>query len=188
MSTLLSAEDQRQVLSEARRAVAETLAGRRPSPPPRDGVFALHAGVFVSFHNHGELRGCIGYTEADRPLADLVGRFAIAAATGDPRFPPLTAAELDQCDIEVSVLGPIAPVADPAEIVVGRHGLVVEQHGRRGLLLPQVAVEHCWDRDAFLSFTCVKAGLPREAWKGGARIFCFEAEVFGEVSAGMRPT
>jgi len=121
-----------------------------------------------------------------RPLAELVGRFAVAAATRDPRFPPVTADELDRCDIEVSLLGPIEPVQDPAEVVVGCHGLVVEQHGHRGLLLPQVAVEHRWDRETFLAFTCVKAGLPREAWKTGARIFRFDAQVFGELSTGMR--
>jgi uncharacterized protein len=186
MNTQLSADDQRRVLSEARRAVAETLAGRQVAPPAVEGVFARRAGVFVSFHNRGDLRGCIGYTDADRPLADLVGRFAIAAATGDPRFPAITAAELESCDIEVSVLGPIEPVADPADIVVGRHGLVVEQRWHRGLLLPQVAVEHGWDRDTFISYTCVKAGLPRDAWKKGARIFRFEASVFGERSTGMR--
>jgi AmmeMemoRadiSam system protein A len=182
MSTLLSAEDQRRVLREARRAVAEALAGRPPSPPPVDGVFARRAGVFVSWHLHGALRGCIGYTEADRPLADLVGRFAIAAATQDPRFPAVTAAELGECDIEVSVLGPMEPVADPSEIVVGRHGLVVEQSWHRGLLLPQVATEYGWDRETFLAHTCMKAGLPRDAWKTGARLFQFEADVFGELS------
>lgn len=186
MSTLLSIEDQRRVLAEARRAVVDALAGRSPAPPPASGVFARLAGVFVTFHRHGELRGCIGYTDADRPLAELVGRFAVAAATRDPRFPSVTADELDQCDIEVSVLGPIEPVRDPAEVVAGRHGLVVEQHGHRGLLLPQVAVEHRWDRETFLAYTCVKAGLPREAWKTGARIFRFDAQVFGEQSTGMR--
>ena len=190
MSTLLSAEDQRRVLREARRALAETLAGCPPSPPPMDGVFALRAGIFVSLHRYGALRGCIGYTEADRPLGNLVGRFAIASATQDPRFPAVTAAELGECDIEVSVLGPIEPVAepaaDPSAIVVGRHGLVVEQSWHRGLLLPQVATEYGWDRETFLDHTCMKAGLPRDAWKTGARVFRFEADVFGELSLETR--
>jgi AmmeMemoRadiSam system protein A len=186
MSTLLSVEDQRRVLREARCAVAETLAGRTPSPPPLDGVFALRAGVFVSLHRHGALRGCIGYTAADRPLSELVGRYAIAAATTDPRFPAVTAAEFGECDIEVSVLGPMEPVADPAAIVVGRHGLVVEQSWHRGLLLPQVATEYGWDRETLLAHTCLKAGLPRDAWKTGARLFLFEADVFGERSLETR--
>jgi AmmeMemoRadiSam system protein A len=186
MSGLLTADDRRRVLDEARRALAEAMAGRRPAPPAAEGVFSRCAGVFVSLHRDGELRGCIGQPYGDRPLAETVGRCAIAAATEDPRFPPVTADELDQCDLEVSVLGPVTPVARPDEIVVGRHGLIVEQHGRRGLLLPQVASEYGWDRETFLAQTCAKAGLPRDAWKTGARLFRFEAEVFGEPPAGAR--
>jgi AmmeMemoRadiSam system protein A len=186
MSDLLTADDRRRVLGEARRAVTEALEGGRPAPPAADGVFGLHAGVFVSLHRHGGLRGCIGQPYGERPLADTVGRCAIAAATEDPRFPPVTAAEFAECDLEVSVLGPTTPVARPDEIIVGRHGLIVEQHGRRGLLLPQVATEYGWDRETFLAHTCMKAGLPRDAWKTGARLFRFEAEVFGEPPAGTR--
>jgi len=186
MSLQLSADDRLRILDEARRAVADTLAGRQAAPPPCEGVFALRAGLFVTFHNHGRLRGCIGYIEADRPLAELVGRFAVHAATGDPRFPSITADELDDCDIEVSILGPVQPVDDPATVVVGRDGLIVEQGRQRGLLLPQVAVEHRWDRETFLAYTCVKAGLPRDAWKRGARLSRFEADVFGEVALGLR--
>ena len=186
MSDLLTADDRRRLLSEARRAAAEALAGGRPAPPSAEGVFSLRAGVFVSWHLGGALRGCIGQPSGDRPLGETVGRCAIAAATEDPRFPPVTAAELDTCDLEISVLGPMTPVGQPAEILVGRHGLLVEQHGRRGLLLPQVATEHGWDRETLLAHTCMKAGLPRDAWKTGARLFRFEAEVFGEPPAGTR--
>ena len=186
MSDLLSADDRLRVLSEARRAVAAAIAGQRPAPPSAEGVFSLRAGVFVSWHRDGELRGCIGQPSGDRPLAETVGRCAIAAATEDPRFPPVTAAELEACDLEVSVLGPMTPVAWPDEIIVGRHGLIVEQHGRRGLLLPQVATEYGWDRETFLAHTCMKAGLPRDAWKTGARLLRFDAEVFAERPAGTR--
>jgi uncharacterized protein len=186
MGHLLSDEDQRLLLGEARRAVADALAGRPPSPPPADGVFGLRAGVFVSVHNHGELRGCIGHPSGGEPLAQSVGRCAVAAATEDPRFPPVTAAELAACDFEVSVLGPIEKVSSLDEIVVGRHGLIIEQQWRRGLLLPQVAIEYGWDRETFLTHTCVKAGLPRDAWTRGATIFKFEAEVFGEARPGVR--
>jgi uncharacterized protein len=186
MNGLLTADDRRRVLVEARRAVAEALAGRPPAPPAEDGVFSLRAGVFVSLHRHGELRGCIGQPYGDRPLAESVGRCAIAAATEDPRFPPVTAAELEACDLEVSVLSPMTPIVRPDEIEVGRHGLIVEQGGRRGLLLPQVATEYGWDRETFLAHTCAKAGLPRDAWKAGARLFRFEAEVFGDRPPGTR--
>lgn len=194
MPGLLAPEDRRRLLAEARRAVREALAGREAAPPPADGVFGWRAGVFVSFHKHGELRGCIGHPEGDRPLAAVLGHCAVAAATEDPRFPSVTAQELDACDIEVSVLGPIEAVAHPSEIEVGRHGLIVEQRWHRGLLLPQVATEYGWDRETFLAHTCIKAGLPRDAWRHGAKIFRFEADVFGEAdlpgtgdSAGPAP-
>jgi AmmeMemoRadiSam system protein A len=149
-------------------------------------VLGVPSGAFVSIHLHGELRGCIGHPNAEQPLGTAVQQCAVAAATEDPRFPAVRTAELDACVIEISVLGPITPVTAPAEIVVGRHGLVVEQGWHRGLLLPQVAVEYQWDRDTFLTRTCAKAGLPADAWKRGARILMFEAEVFDDTAAGAR--
>ena len=127
------------------------------------------------------LRGCIGYAEADRSLGEVIVHCAEGASRRDPRFPPVQSHELAQLHIELSVLDGLEPVASFSDIEVGRHGLVVQQGGRRGLLLPQVATEWGWDREAFLSQTCVKAGLPGEAWRdGGAQVFRFEAEVFGE--------
>jgi AmmeMemoRadiSam system protein A len=178
-----SREDRRRLLQEARRAVSEALAGRPAVPVEPEGVLGLRAGAFVSFHRHGELRGCIGHPDGDQPLAAVVARCAVAAATGDPRFPPVTPDELEDCAIEVSVLGPIEPVQDAADIIVGRHGLIVEQGRHRGLLLPQVAREQGWNRDTFLAQTCAKAGLPGDAWKRGAKILKFEAEVFGDTDA-----
>ena len=109
-------------------------------------------------------------------------RCAADAATEDPRFPPVTAAELPEITIEVSVLGPLEAIdpRDAGAIQIGRHGLVAEQGHRRGLLLPQVATEWGFDRGQFLAQTCAKAGLPRDAWQRGARIYRFEAEVFGD--------
>jgi hypothetical protein len=184
MEGRLSPDERRQVLAEARLAVADALAGRPPRRVEAQGVLGLLAGVFVSFHCSGDLRGCIGHPEGDQPLATVVPTCAVAAATEDPRFERITPEELDACVIEVSVLGPITPVADPAEIIVGRHGLIAEQGWHRGLLLPQVAVEHRWDRETFLARTCGKAGLPPDAWKRGARILKFEAEVFDDARAG----
>jgi AmmeMemoRadiSam system protein A len=119
-------------------------------------------------------------------LATVVPQCAVSAATGDPRFEAVSAAELDRCVIEISVLGPITVVHDPGEIVVGRDGLIVEQNWRRGLLLPQVAVEYGWDREGFLARTCAKAGLPPDAWRHGANISRFGAEVFDDADASWR--
>lgn len=183
---LLAAEDRRRLLSVARRAVADALAGRQPDHVEPHGVLGLRSGVFVSFHLRGALRGCIGHPDGDQPLAEVVPRCAVAAATEDPRFAPVDPDELDDCVIEISVLGPISPVEAVADIAVGRHGLIVEQGWHRGLLLPQVAVEHRWDRDTFLARTCGKAGLPADAWKRGARMLKFEADVFDDADAKDR--
>jgi AmmeMemoRadiSam system protein A len=176
----LSRDNRRRLLQDARRAVSETLAGRPVVPAEHEGALGRPAGAFVSFHAHGELRGCIGHPEGDQPLAAVVARCAVAAATEDPRFAPVTRAELDDCDIEISVLGPIEPVERVDDIIVGRHGLIVEEGWHRGLLLPQVAREQRWNRDTFLAHTCAKAGLPADAWKRGAKIMKFEAEVFSD--------
>ena len=172
--------DRRLLLQLARGAVAAHVGGARAPSPPRDGVFARACGAFVTLHIEGDLRGCIGHIEATDLLGDVILRCAVAACSSDPRFPPVTAAELARLDIELSLLGPLEPVGSIDEIEIGRHGLVVEQHWRRGLLLPQVATEWRWDRETFLVETCVKAGLPRDAWKTGARLKKFEAEVFGD--------
>ncbi len=172
--------DRRLLLKLARDAVvAHVGAAVAPSPPP-DGVCARRGGAFVTLHRQRDLRGCIGHVEATDPIGQVIVRCAVAACSADPRFPPVTTAELPQIDIELSLLGPLEPVTEIEEIEVGRHGLVVEMHWHRGLLLPQVAIEWRWDRETFLGQTCVKAGLPRDAWKTGATLMRFEAEVFGD--------
>jgi AmmeMemoRadiSam system protein A len=186
METPLPPEDRARLLAEARCAVADALAGRPPRRVEPEGVFARRAGVFVSFHLDGALRGCIGHPDGNQMLATVVPQCAVSAATGDPRFEAVSAAELDRCVIEISVLGPITVVRDPGDIVVGRDGLIIEQGWRRGLLLPQVAVEHGWDRLTFLARTCGKAGLPPDAWQRGATISRFEAEVFDDADAAWR--
>jgi len=188
MTGRISPDDRRRLLQEARRAVSDALAGRPAVPAEQEGVLGLRAGVFVSFHSRGELRGCIGHLDGDQPLAAVVARSAVAAAMEDPRFAPVTRSELDGCEIEISVLGPLEPVDDVDDIVVGRHGLIVEQNWHRGLLLPQVAREQRWDRDTFLARTCSKAGLPGDAWKRGATIMKFEAEVFSDADERERGT
>ena len=175
-------EDRRRLLQLARAAIVAHVTG---TPPPRaaiEGALAQPGGAFVTIHNHAELRGCIGHIEATDPLGLVVPRCAVAACSSDPRFPQVKASELPDIDLELSLLGPLEPIAGPADVDVGRHGLVVEQGWHRGLLLPQVATEWGWDAPTFLAHTCEKAGLPRDAWQHGATLWRFDAEVFGENS------
>jgi len=177
---LLNDEDRSRLLALARRAL-EARVRRDPAPSvERGGGLDAPMGAFVTVHSHGELRGCLGRLETDRPIAENVVHLAAVVSDSDPRFAPLRPAELADVDIEISALTPEEEVHDISEIEVGRHGLIVEQGYHRGLLLPQVATEYNWDRETFLEHTCLKAGLPRDAWRNGARIFRFEAQVFGE--------
>jgi AmmeMemoRadiSam system protein A len=178
----LSAAEQRLLLHIARDSIVAGLERRALEVPP-DLPPALREprGVFVTLHRHGRLRGCIGYLEAVRPLAQAVAEMAQAAAFQDPRFAPLTAPELPEVELEISVLTPMRRIQDIQEIEVGRHGLYIERGPCRGLLLPQVATECRWDRLTFLEQTCCKAGLPPSAWKDPeTRIYVFDAEVFAE--------
>lgn len=136
-------------------------------------------GVFTTLHLEGRLRGCVGYVAALKPLIQAVAETAVSAAFYDPRFPPVTLNEAPHLKVEISVLSLPQPIR-PEQVVAGRHGLIVAQGPRRGLLLPQVAAEHGWDAETLLAQTCVKAGLPPDAWKHGATIEAFTAEVFGE--------
>lgn len=165
----------------ARRSVVAEVKHQPPDPVRLDVDLPDASGVFVSIKRRGELRGCLGTLQCRSSLAEEVARCAADAAAEDPRFPPVAEEELPELDVEVSVLGPLEEIApDPAHVVVGRHGLVAEQGHRRGLLLPQVATEWGWTAEQFLRQTCIKAGLAGDSWKTGARIYRFEAEVFGE--------
>jgi AmmeMemoRadiSam system protein A len=179
----LSAESRRQLLELARGTLAAHFRGE---PPPRLAsdraeAFGEARAVFVTLRSNGQLRGCIGTLVPEGDLAGTVPRFALKAAFEDPRFQGLTAEELPGCRIEISVLTPPREVESPEEIVVGRDGVILEVGGRRGLLLPQVATEWGFDRVTFLSEVARKAGLPPHAWRrAGARLWAFQAEVFGE--------
>jgi AmmeMemoRadiSam system protein A len=154
-----------------------------PAGPDSDSVFwpglVEHRGVFTTLYLHGQLRGCVGYALPIQPLYQAVGETARAAAFEDTRFWPLTAAEAPELKISLSVLSPLFPIA-PGAVEVGRHGLLISDGMRRGLLLPQVPVEHGWDRETFLAQTCRKAGLPEDAWQKSTTIEAFTAEVFGD--------
>jgi AmmeMemoRadiSam system protein B/AmmeMemoRadiSam system protein A len=175
----LSSEDRVELAKIARQAVASAVYDSSPPEVSRASrPLRERCGAFVTLKVNGELRGCIGSVEAKQPLVEVVARMAMAAAAHDPRFAPVTPAELSQLDLEISVLGPMERCEDTDLIEVGRHGLVIVKGNRSGVLLPQVAAEHGWDRSTFLRQVCLKAGLPAEAWRDSATmLYVFEAEV-----------
>lgn len=152
----------------------------RAAPAVPAGLDVPSSGVFVTIHCRGELRGCLGSMDPGPRIGETIARLAASVCCEDTRFPPLRPDELPDTAIEVSLLTPPTRVVDLAAIEIGRHGLIAEHGHRKGLLLPQVAREHGWDRDGFLDHTCLKAGLSRDAWRRDAVIYLFEAEVFGE--------
>ena len=174
-----SSEERSQLLRLAHDSISSALEHREISLEPPTPHFAAPRGVFTSIYLHGQLRGCVGYVLPTCPVYRAVAETARAAAFDDNRFPPVTREEAPHLAIELSVLSP--PRAIPQEeIEIGRNGLLISWRGRRGLLLPQVPVEHAWDRTVFLEQTCRKAGLPLDAWQKGATVEAFTAEVFGE--------
>jgi len=188
----LAEDESREILRIARATVKEyLLSGRIPPGTPHRPSLVAPAAVFVSFHEGDELRGCIGTTHESSPLFKAVQEMSIAAASRDPRYPPIRLDELAAMTIEVSVLGNRTPIAGPDEVIVGRHGLMVTNRAvaaQRGLLLPKVAVEHGWDARTFFEHTCEKAGLPAGFWKSGdALIERFTAQVFDEKTLKMGP-
>jgi AmmeMemoRadiSam system protein B/AmmeMemoRadiSam system protein A len=175
----LTSGEKKELLKLARLAVETSVrTGKVPEPEGANPSFAAPRGAFVTLKKRGELRGCIGFVEPVLPLDKAVIQAAVYAAAEDPRFPPVAASELPSLEYEVSVLTPARRILDPGEVRVGKHGLILAQNGRRGLLLPQVPVEQGWDRETFLRQACLKAGLPEHAWKAGAEIWVFEAIVF----------
>lgn len=144
-------------------------------------LYELKLGCFVTLKKKEQLRGCIGTFVARENLVENVKNMALASAFDDPRFDRLKKDELSEISIEISVLYPLIKVRDISEIEVGRDGLYIVYHHFSGVLLPQVATEYGWDRETFLSHTCLKAGLPMDSWKKlDLDIYRFEAEVFNE--------
>jgi AmmeMemoRadiSam system protein A len=177
-----------ELLALARTTIKEYIeTGRVPDHETNDPVLARRSGVFVTLKEGSDpstglrtsLRGCIGHTRADQPLYQVVQQMAVAAATGDPRFPPLTTEELSNITVEISVLSPFRRVMDVEQVQVGTHGLMIFQDGRQGLLLPQVPVEQGWGREEFLENLCLKAGLPPDCWTDRPTLYAFTAVVFG---------
>jgi len=164
----------------ARKSIENAVKGARfPDLSPPTKRLSEKRGVFVTLKKDGELRGCIGYIQALKPLVDAVREMARAAAVDDTRFLPVTPDEMDDLEIEITVLSPLVLVKEIVDILVGRHGLLIKHGFQSGVLLPQVAVEHEWDRETFLAETCIKAGLPPDTWKEpSVEIYRYTAVIF----------
>ncbi|MEW5901194.1 MAG: AmmeMemoRadiSam system protein A [Acidobacteriota bacterium] len=177
----LDADEQQYLLRLARRAIEQYLnTGTRSQTKAAVKKFQEKRGAFVTLKVDGHLRGCIGYPLPYKPLEETIVEMAIAAATQDYRFSPLTVEELPRAKIEISVLTVPRPLENPSEVEVGRHGLIVSKGLARGLLLPQVPQEYGWDRETYLCHCCLKAGLEEDAWRKDAKVEVFEAQVFSE--------
>jgi AmmeMemoRadiSam system protein B/AmmeMemoRadiSam system protein A len=176
----LSEEDKSILHTIARTAIESHSLGKTPPAIPiTSQILKEKRGAFVTLHNQANLRGCIGYIRAQKPLYQTIREMAIAAAFQDSRFKPVTQGELDDLDIEISVLTPLKKISDVAEITVGKHGIYIIKDYHSGLLLPQVAVENRWNRESFVKHTCTKAGLPEDAWKDkSTEIYIFSADIF----------
>jgi AmmeMemoRadiSam system protein A len=184
---MLSDEDKRFLLRLARDSMAAFAAGdvfKDPADVP--GSTRKVQGAFVSLHKAGQLRGCIGYVEGIKPLWQAVRDLAVEASAHDPRFAPVRPREVEEVDVEISVLTPLERIKGPGDVEVGAHGLLIRSAGRSGLLLPQVATQHAWDAEKFLEQTCWKAGLPLDEWRHArAELYRFGAEVFDEKALGL---
>jgi AmmeMemoRadiSam system protein A len=174
-----TAEERSILLKLAHEAIESALAGEKISLDPPSPHLAELRGAFTTIYVQGELRGCVGYVFPVHSLYRTVAETARSAAFEDTRFPPISVEEAAGLEISLSILSP-TQVIPPQEVEIGKHGLLISLHGRRGLLLPQVPVEHAWDRMTFLEQTCRKAGLPTDAWLQGATVEAFTAEVFGD--------
>lgn len=178
----LSNEEKEELMKIAKESIYCAVKGEKtPDFTVKSEQLKENRGAFVTITKEGNLRGCIGYSFPVDSLYKTVSEVAQSAALHDPRFPPLTEEELNDIEIEISVLSLLEEVKDISEIEVGKHGLLIERLGYKGLLLPQVATEYKWDRIKFLEQTCYKAGLEKNAWKESDTVIkIFSAEVFGE--------
>ncbi len=180
-----SQDERRLLLEVAREAICAALENRQIDLAPPSDHMAEHRGAFTTLHIQGELRGCVGYVFPQYSLYRTVAETAVAAAFDDPRFEPVRKEEYPKLEYEISVLSPLQLI-DAEDVEVGKHGLVITYGARRGLLLPQVPAEHGWDREKFLEQTCIKAGLPADAWEHGAKIEAFTAEIFCDADVGAK--
>jgi len=188
VSEILNKDQQKYLLGLAREAIRLHLEGRgEPGVEMKDKVLFEKRGAFVTLTIGGQLRGCIGYPLPVKPLAEAVIGMAVAAATQDPRFDPIVVGDLDKIHIEISVLGLPRKVTGPEDVEVGKHGIIISKGYRQGLLLPQVPTENKWDRETYLRYGCLKAGLDESEWKRGVNIEVFTAQVFSETTKEDQP-
>lgn len=182
--TPLSPIERAALLGIARASVLAHLSGKPAPDVPGQGALAETRGAFVTLQVDDELRGCVGTFTPTESLARTVARMAVAAASEDPRFPPIGPADVPELHVAISALGPLQPLPDPMAVRVGQDGLVVRRGWHRGALLPKVAVEHGWTAEEFLKHVCLKAGLSARAWEEpGTELECFQAEEFEEEPA-----
>ncbi len=174
-----SPEERVLLLRLAHESIIAMLEGREISLAPPTSHLAEPRGAFTTLYYRGILRGCVGYVAPVAPLYHTVAESARGAAFEDSRFAPVTLKETLELEVSLSILSRLEPI-QPEEVEIGRHGLVISLGANRGLLLPQVPIEHAWDRTTFLEQTCKKAGLPPNAWQTGARLEAFTAEAFGD--------
>jgi len=174
-----SPDERKQLLALAHEAILSAVENREIPLVGPSSRFTAPRGAFTTIYLHKNLRGCVGYAFPIAPLYRTIIETARGAAFEDTRFLPVTLAEARELEASLSILSALKSVR-PQEVEIGTHGLLISQHGRRGLLLPQVPLEHGWDRNTFLEETCRKAGLPVDAWKSGAEIEVFTAEIFGD--------
>ncbi len=176
----LNNQQKRFLLYVAKESVVSSVKGiKRDIPHTDDPVLLEPRGAFVTLKKHGELRGCIGYVIPIKPLYLAVWDVAREAALNDPRFTPVKEEELNELSYEISALSPLYLVNSIKEIKIKRDGLMIKKGMYSGLLLPQVPVEEGWNLTQFLSYTCLKAGLPPDCYKDPeVKIYRFEAEVF----------
>ena len=179
---MLSKIDKENLLSIARHAITQQIKNKGYNPEPREEEsLNIHSGCFVTITQQGNLRGCIGNFQSQQSLFLEVATMAMAAASQDPRFQPMTHDELDHFNLEITVLSPLHKIEDTDSIEVGKHGIYIIKGRNRGVLLPQVATEHRWDRETFLRQTCVKAGLSENSWQHPeTEIYIFSGEIFSE--------
>jgi len=177
----LNAKEQAVLLDIARKAIeTHVRSGQKYVEPREEKTLNVRSGCFVTIKQGGQLRGCIGNFQSELPLFREVIEMAVASATKDPRFYPMKEEDLVNFDLEISVLSPLKKIESIDEIEVGRHGIYLEKGYHRGVLLPQVAIEYGWDRETFLKQTCLKAGLPTDAWQAeDTEIYIFSAQILG---------
>jgi AmmeMemoRadiSam system protein A len=176
----MNQEERKALLILARLSVEAAVRSDRPPVIPDGEFFKEKRGAFVTLKIGGMLRGCIGHFTGIGTLGETIRAMAREAALGDPRFIPVSVKEVDTLVIEVSVLSPMERIT-AVDVIPGTHGLYVRKGMRTGTLLPQVALEEDWDRETFLSHTCMKAGLPPKAWLDPeTELFAYTADVFSE--------